>query len=140
MDRPWVNAFEDTPGAQMSAADVSETVGQSFEGSMLEPGVADSLKLRLQDEMFMEHGMTPRTTLDLPAPPEELPVPEVEFPGEFGPEVSEPGEMEGFLSDRRRGVPPVSEGDLTEQAMRNWQSQQGAMEDLIDLFWSSKKK
>jgi hypothetical protein len=86
----------------------------------------------------MEQGLSPRETLDLPTAPEST-VPELDFPAQPEAPISESGEMEGFLSDKRKGVPPVTESDIIEQSMRNWQSRQSAMDDLIDLIWKNRK-
>ena len=72
MDQPWKDAFQNMRRQGRTTAttqEVYDAIANSIESSpQLSRGAKDTLKLRLQDEMFVEYGLQPGQQLTLPYP------------------------------------------------------------------------
>lgn len=72
LDQPWKDAFQAMRRDGMtraSAQEVYDAVAGSIDSSTeLSPGMKDTLKFRLFDEMFVEYGLQPEDQMTLPYP------------------------------------------------------------------------
>jgi hypothetical protein len=72
LDQPWKDAFQAMRRDGMtraSAQEVYDAVAGSIDSSTeLSPGMKDTLKFRLFDEMFVEYGLQPENEMTLPYP------------------------------------------------------------------------
>jgi hypothetical protein len=72
LDQPWKDAFQDMRRqgrTTASAQKIYDTVANSIDrSSQLAPGMKETLKLRLQDEMFVEYSLQPGQQMTLPYP------------------------------------------------------------------------
>ncbi len=72
MDQPWKDAFQNMRRqghTTASAQEIYDAVADSIERSpQLSPGLKDTMRLRLHDEMFVEYGLPPDREMTLPYP------------------------------------------------------------------------
>lgn len=69
LDQPWKDAFQNfrrQGRTTASGQEIYDAVAGSIEQSALSPGLKQTLKLRLQDEMFVEYGLGHTQQLTLP--------------------------------------------------------------------------